>query len=35
LLNMAQQKYLNLSPRLKTQDDWIILWSLMEQVRVT
>ena len=37
LLHMAQGRYLNLSPRLKTQDDWLILWSLIqqEQVRVT
>lgn len=36
LLDMAKGKYLNLSPRDKTQEDWLILWQLiqMQEVRV-
>ncbi len=38
LMNMAQGRYLNLSRRLPTQYDWVVLWNMIGEpvtVRVT
>ena len=31
LLAMAKGQYLNLSPRPRTENDWLILWGLIQE----